>query len=245
MNKQETLLIQARTPTLLETKGSGTVWGSLAVFVPLGLVGYLGESLGAGSALSNVVLLLAYAMGVGIATLVMKPWNWSWRRLGLGRPANMRRTLIQAISTMFIAVVAVIIPQLIVLLLVGPAGPESNQSEYNPIRGNLPMLVAALVVAWTNVAFGEEMVFRGFLLNALRRLFGQARGAVAMAVVGSSIVFGLAHFAWGWIGVLETTLFGLVLGIAYVRCGRNLWVPLIAHGLANTLKFLLIYSGAV
>jgi membrane protease YdiL (CAAX protease family) len=245
MNKEETLPIHARTRSFLETKGSGTLLGILAVFVPFGLVGWFGESLGGGSALSNVVLILAYALGIGIATLVIRQWGWSWRGLGLGRPVNTRRTVFQAISTTVIAVVAVIIPQIIVLLLVGPAGPASNQSEYNPIRGNLPMLLAALVVAWTNVAFGEEMVFRGFLINALSRLFRQTRVAVAMAVVGSSIIFGLAHFAWGWIGVLETTLFGLVLGIAYVRSGRNLWVTLIAHGLANTLKFLLIYSGAV
>jgi membrane protease YdiL (CAAX protease family) len=59
------------------------------------------------------------------------------------------------------------------------------------------------------------------------------------------MMFGLAHFAWGWIGMLETTLFGLVMGIAYLRSGRNLWVTIIAHALGNTIKFLLIYSGAV
>jgi len=27
------------------------------------------------------------------------------------------------------------------------------------------------------------------------------------------------HLAWGWMGVLETTLIGLVFGTAYIRSG--------------------------
>jgi membrane protease YdiL (CAAX protease family) len=46
-------------------------------------------------------------------------------------------------------------------------------------------------------------------------------------------------------GVIETFFFGLVLGVAYLRSGRNLWVTIIAHGLANTLKFAALYMGAI
>jgi membrane protease YdiL (CAAX protease family) len=37
---------------------------------------------------------------------------------------------------------------------------------------------------------------------------------------------------------------GLLLGFAYLRTGRNLWVTIFAHGLVNTLKFILVFSGA-
>ena len=43
--------------------------------------------------------------------------------------------------------------------------------------------------------------------------------------------------------MLETTVIGFVLGSAYLLSGRNLWVTIIAHGLANTLAFVLIFSG--
>ena len=245
MINRMTFPVRRGTRSLLEGKGSGTLLGILLVFVPFVLVGFVGESLGAGSAISNVVINLAYLFGVGIATLVLKPWGWNWRGIGLARPASIRATVLRAVGTTLVTLVILIALQVILFMVVGPAGPASDQSEYNPISGNLPLLLGMLVVAWTTVAFGEEMLFRAFIINALGRPFQQTRATVALAVVGSSVVFGLAHFAWGWMGVLETTLIGLVLGTAYIRSGRNLWVTIIAHGLANTTKFLLLYSGAV
>lgn len=245
MNKQESLPFNASPRTWLEARGSGTLLGILFVFIPWALLGVFGESLGAGSALSNVVLVLAYVLSLGIATLIMKPWGWSWRALGLRRPAHAGRTVVQAIVTLLIGLAFIVITQIIVQSLAGPGGPASDQSEYNPISGNLPLLLGMLVATWTNVAFGEEMLFRGFLQNALGRPFLETKLAVPMTVVGSSIAFGLAHYAWGWLGVLEMVMFGLVVGTAYVRSGRNLWVPIIAHGLADSLKFVLIFLAVV
>ena len=245
MINRMTFQTRRSTRSLLEEKGLGTLLGILLVFVPFVLMGYVGESLGAGSAISNVVINLAYLFGVGIATLVLKPWGWNWRGIGLARPASWRGTVVRAIGATLVTLIILIALQMILFMVVGPAGPASDQSEYNPISGNLPLLLGMLAVAWTIVAFGEEMLFRAFLTNALGRPFEQTRVTVALAVVGSSVVFGLAHIAWGWMGALETTLFGLVLGTAYIRSGRNLWVTIIAHGLANTIKFLLLYSGAV
>jgi membrane protease YdiL (CAAX protease family) len=87
------------------------------------------------------------------------------------------------------------------------------------------------------------MIFRAFLTNGLAALFPGRKGQWALALIGSSIIFGLAHYSWGLAGVLETTLLGLVFGSAYLLSGRNLWVTIIAHGLANTLGFILIFSG--
>lgn len=245
MNKQESLPFYASPRSWLEARGSGTLLGTLFAFVPWALLGVFGESLGAGSALSNVVLVLAYVLSLGAATVVMKPWGWSWHGLGLRRPAHVGRTVVQAIITLLIGLAVIVITQVIVQSLVGPGGSASDQSEYNPISGNVPLLLGMLVATWTNVAFGEEMFFRGFLQNALGRPFRQTKFAVAMTVVGSSIAFGVAHYAWGWLGVLEMALFGLVVGTAYVRSGRNLWVPIIAHGLADSLKFVLIFLAVV
>lgn len=244
MNNRIALPHRMSLRSLLAEKRSGSLLGILLVFVPLALVGFFGESLGAETALSKIVILLAYLLCVGIAALVMKSWGWSWRTVGLARPDSLRSTILRATGAALVALIILIALQLILLALAGPAAPASDQSEYNPLIGNLPLLLLALTSAWTNVAFGEELLFRGFLINALGRLLQQTRASKVVAVVGSSVIFGLAHLAWGWMGVLETTLFGLVLGIAYVRSGRNLWVTIIAHGFANTIKFLAVYSGA-
>ena len=113
------------------------------------------------------------------------------------------------------------------------------------MTGNLPMYVAGIVAAWTSVAFGEEMLFRAFLITSLAGALGHIKARWPMALVGSSVAFGLAHYDWGPAGVIETTIMGLVLGAIYLRSGRNLWITIIAHGLLNTLKFSMVYAGVV
>jgi membrane protease YdiL (CAAX protease family) len=36
---------------------------------------------------------------------------------------------------------------------------------------------------------------------------------------------------------------GLLLGLIYLRTGRNLAVPIIAHGVSDTIDFVLIFFG--
>jgi membrane protease YdiL (CAAX protease family) len=245
MNNRMTFPIRKDIRSLLEERGSGTLLGILLVFVPFGFVASVGEGLETGSAISYGLITLAYVLGLAIATLVLRQWGWNWRAIGLARPASWGRTALQAVGATLVSLAILVALQVMVQIFLGPTAPVSDQSEYNPISGNLPLLLGMLAAAWTTAAFGEEMLFRAFMINALGRPFQQTRVTVALTVVGSSVIFGLAHFAWGWMGVLETTLFGLVLGTIYVRSGRNLWVTIIAHGLANTAKFLLLYSGAV
>ena len=159
MNNRMTFPIHRGTRGLLEEKGSGTLLGILLVFLPFVLVGYVGESLKTGSAISNDVINLAYVLSLGIATLILKPWGWNWRGIGLARPASWRDPASRAIGAILVTLLILVALQMIVYMLVGSAGPASDQSEYNPIGGNLPLLLGMLAVAWTTVAFGEEMLF--------------------------------------------------------------------------------------
>ena len=54
-----------------------------------------------------------------------------------------------------------------------------------------------------------------------------------------SVVFGCAHLDQGATGMIENILNGLMLAGLYLACGRNLAVPVIAHGLTDTLDFVL------
>jgi membrane protease YdiL (CAAX protease family) len=89
------------------------------------------------------------------------------------------------------------------------------------------------------------MLFRAFLTTSLAGAMGDFKAKWPLALVGSSLLFGLAHSDWGPAGIIDTFVIGLVLGAIYLRSGRNLWITIIAHGLANTLKFSLIYAGLV
>jgi membrane protease YdiL (CAAX protease family) len=44
-------------------------------------------------------------------------------------------------------------------------------------------------------------------------------------------------------GIIDEGLMGLLLGVIYLRSGRNLAVPIIAHGVQDTVDLVLIFLG--
>ena len=87
------------------------------------------------------------------------------------------------------------------------------------------------------------MVYRGYLLNRVADLFNRTRSAWIISLIAVHLGFGLAHAYQGWTGIIDEGLMGLLLGIIYLRTGRNLSVPIIAHGIGDTVDFILIFRG--
>jgi membrane protease YdiL (CAAX protease family) len=58
-----------------------------------------------------------------------------------------------------------------------------------------------------------------------------------------STLFGFAHLYQGVTGVIENAIDGLFLGVLYLSLGRNLWVPIIAHGFSDSINVALIFLG--
>ena len=226
-----------------ENKRVGFLLDILMVFAPLLILGGLGEWLGDDSVLGALFINLAYILGIGVATLVLKSRGLGWRDIGLARPASWPKTILLGFGVAVGALLASVAFQVIIQVIPGVELAPRDQSSFDAIGGNLPLLILYLTAAWTIITFGEEMIFRAFLTNGLAALFPGRKAQWALALIGSSIIFGLAHFSWGLAGVLETTVLGLIFGSAYLLSGRNLWVTIIAHGLANTLGFILIFSG--
>ncbi len=218
--------------------------GVLIVLAPFLLMGVIGERLGDGTTAGAVFINVGYAISVIVATVVLIQRRSGWDKIGLAWPTSWLKTVLLAVGTVFIYIIVVNIalPALLQLL---PAIPQADRSSFNPLSNNLPLLFLYLTAAWTTIAFGEEMLFRAFLMDSLAMFFKHSRARWGLALAGSSILFGLAHFSWGLAGVIETTVMGFVLGFVFLRTGRNLWVTVIAHALLNTLMFVLIYSGLI
>jgi membrane protease YdiL (CAAX protease family) len=58
-----------------------------------------------------------------------------------------------------------------------------------------------------------------------------------------SLLFGLGHFYQGPAGVIGSTVSGLLFGVLYLASGRNLWLPILAHGFSDTIGLALVYLG--
>jgi hypothetical protein len=127
-------------------------------------------------------------------------------------------------------------------LLVRLTGETPDLSDFHGLIGNTKLALLGLGLIWTLAAFGEEMVYRGWLMNRLAELFGGGRWAWVAALAGLNLLFGFAHGYQGVTGVVENALDGLWLALIYLAAGRNLMAPVIAHGITDTIDLLLIWS---
>ena len=116
-------------------------------------------------------------------------------------------------------------------------------SVFASLAGNVHFLLGSLALAWTLAAFGEEFVYRGYLLGRIARVLGDTPRAWRGALIVTSILFGLGHGYQGASGMIAAGLGGFVFGLLYLATGRNLWVAVVAHGTMDTVGFLLLFLG--
>ncbi|HUM04991.1 MAG TPA: CPBP family intramembrane glutamic endopeptidase [Terriglobales bacterium] len=122
-------------------------------------------------------------------------------------------------------------------------GRQPDLELFRMLTGNLKMTALFVALSWTLAAFGEEIFWRGYLMNRVADVFGRGRAAWAASLAIVSAVFGLAHGYQGMTGWIEEAIAGLALGLMYLGTGRNLWVPILAHGVSDTIDMVLLFLG--
>jgi membrane protease YdiL (CAAX protease family) len=162
-----------------------------------------------------------------------------WRDVGFTRPAGWPRAL--ALGALAGAAMEFCITFGVQPLLARLVGKPPELSDFRPLVGNFELVLLTLVPMWVLAAFGEELAFRGYLLSRLAGLLGDGRGAWALSLLVVSLYFGWGHGTQEATGIVLESLAGLLLGLLYLASGRNLTVPIVAHGVSNTLAFVLIY----
>jgi membrane protease YdiL (CAAX protease family) len=216
----------------------------LVVFLPIIVLGGLGTWLGTDTFLGGIVVNLGYVFSILVATFVLKSHGRSWQDIGLARPGSWPRTVLLGIGALAALFIMTILLQVLVLNLPGVEVPPIDWSRFNQLEGKLVFFLLFVVLAWTTITFGEEMFYRAFLITHLGDVFPNSKFGAALALLTSSLIFGLVHLVEGPVGVAQTFFMGLIFGAFYLRTGRNLWVTIIAHGLANTIRFFFFFIGA-
>lgn len=120
--------------------------------------------------------------------------------------------------------------------------PEGVEARWGNVEGNLPVYLLWLAIIWTSAAFGEEIFFRGYLIDRVGRFLPKARWASFIAILIPALIFGAVHaYYQGFRGFVVTGLIGLALGALYLANKRNLWPNILAHGAVDTLGFTALY----
>ncbi|MDH3649653.1 MAG: CPBP family intramembrane metalloprotease [Saprospiraceae bacterium] len=122
--------------------------------------------------------------------------------------------------------------------------PESaDMSGYNYLENNIGWFILSLIGVLIVSSIGEEIIYRGFLINRITQLFPGNRHAQTIAVIVSAIVFGLIHYGWGPMGMVQTGFMGLALGICYIKMKKRLIIMILAHAYMDTILMVQMYLG--
>jgi membrane protease YdiL (CAAX protease family) len=184
----------------------------------------------------NEVLVLFL---VGIASVRLRGGGLA--AFGLARPASWGRAAAIGLGA---AVLRILLGDHVVFPIAGRFWPPEKPPELaEKISGDLLWALLALLIVWTLAAFGEEFVYRGYLLARAAQAGGGSPAAHAAAVALTSILFGYGHAYKGPAGILDSGVAGLVLGAAFQVSGRNLWACILAHGLIDTSGVAALYFG--
>ena len=110
----------------------------------------------------------------------------------------------------------------------GIATPESLGSK---------VIIFALLVIIPPIY--EELLFRGFLFNTLKKYGGQI-----LAVILTSVLFGAAHLEYdnlNWIAGIDTLIFsGFLIYISQKH--QSLYSAMLLHAIKNTVAFYVLFA---
>lgn len=183
--------------------------------------------------------VIAVLCGAIVALWLTRRRGGSWADLGLRRPDNWWTVPLWALGILVVFVIA----QGAVPVLVGQFFdvPQPDMSRYDAIRGNLAAAIALGIALPLTAAVPEEIIYRGFLVNRLIDVFGDHRNGRLLAVAVQAVIFGSVHFQWGLGGVVMTVIMGVIWGLAFLLCARNLWIVIIAHSAAHVALVTQLY----
>jgi membrane protease YdiL (CAAX protease family) len=176
-----------------------------------------------------VILFFAYLSGANDFR--------SWFR----RPKSWRNCVAMALLASFMSML--ISYFLLKLFRASPFG-GPDYSRFSIVSGNGRLLVIWLVLIWSIVAFGEEIIGRGFLIDELLVACEGTFNPFFLAVVFSAMIFGSVHFYQGVAGMVDNTCTGIIFGTLYLNQRRNLWSNVLSHALIDSIVVVMFYFGA-
>ena len=189
-----------------------------------------------GAGAVTVVLMTA------VVTWLMHRRGIGWTDIGLVRPKSLWRAALWVVGIYLTTAIVVGLGVNPLANYLGLA--KLDTSAFASIKGNLNIYLIYLIpISWGAAAFGEEMLFRGFLSRRFLTLFGDTGSAIFLAVILQAVLFGLGHIYLGARGVITAMTVGLIMGMYYFLNKRNLWPLIISHGLIDSIGMTVLYLG--
>lgn len=188
---------------------------------------------------------IAIWCGIIVVTLFTRQNKIKWKEYGLQFPKGLKNWVINIL----LAIMTVFIVGLLIALIVKPllenfglTNPADVTDRFAFFMGKPIIFIGYLIgVVWFGAALGEELLFRGYLLNRLVDCTGNNKSGIILALIIHATIFGILHIYQGLIGVIVTGCIALIFGSIYFTIKRKLFPLIIAHAIINSVSLIGLY----
>ncbi|MBI0401140.1 CPBP family intramembrane glutamic endopeptidase [Cyclobacterium marinum] len=139
---------------------------------------------------------------------------------------------------LFVFYVFVVVPGIEIV-----TGIPIDYSNMNQLEGNFGLSIVWLLIVWATAGFGEEIIFRGYLMRQFIKFFGDGKISLAINILIICSFFGYMHMQQGISGQLVVVIIGALLSLIFYLRKYDLWFMIMIHGFFNTLGILSFYFG--
>ncbi len=202
----------------------------LAIFLLIGLT-FLGQ--------------IGFLIAILFMGFILRYQKISITAIGLKRPKSWLKTTMLGI---FLAVLILALFLLIINPMLQGFLPieEKNLERFATMKGNTLYFLIGIISSIVTAGFGEEIIWRGYILRRLATIFGNRSSSWVIALLITSVLFGCLHFYQGMVGIVQTGFTGFLLGLIFILNGKkSLWVNIIAHSTIDIISLTAIYLGAI
>lgn len=231
---------------MTETETRNLGWGRFILQLVTVAAAYFASGIPAvaiwGQTSTGVAASVAMSMFGGL----LMAWFWLQRdgalaeAWNLRKPKNWPRTLGWAVLAT-IAIIGWFTLGSMLVEAIGLSTPDVEQVLGWVTQSQFHFILWIVLVALFAAGLGEELLWRGFLMDRLARL-GGLRGRMWLVILMQAALFGLPHFYQGFGGVIITGVVGIGFGWLRFRFGGNLWACVLAHMAVDTIMMSLSYA---
>ncbi|MBD80650.1 MAG: hypothetical protein CL840_17175 [Crocinitomicaceae bacterium] len=189
--------------------------------------------------LSALIGGIGYFFGMLVVLLTLWARNWDWGFFGIAEP-NWKRAVVQGL---LYSIAIFIFTEITVEPIIDRYFGDSDLSSFDNLKGNLANYIVFSLFMWVIAAFGEEMLYRGYMVKRIAIILGNKQWGWIAAITISSIIFGIAHKYQGPAGMVGTGVIGFLTGLIFLRNKNNLLVCMFTHGFYDMIGITLLYFG--
>ena len=192
------------------------------------------------------VLYLSGYFQIVFATVIVLLASWVEYKKGTFKSLGFRRSNLKAFQLLVVAPLVAGAMFLLYWFVLIPVvtqltGKPMDFSQLEVYKGDLKAILVLVPLVWISAAFGEEILFRGYLMRQFSKFFGNDKVSIVLNILILGVAFGLLHEYQGVSGQIVTGILGVILATIFHLRKDNLWFNVAVHGLFDTIALGLLY----